>query len=414
MKQPLNFWPKIILCFFLFLGTVNAFAQTDKQQQLEQQRKNLLEQIAQINKLRQSNKKQEINILNQVEDLDQKIKVRQDLIRVTNRQANLLTQEINTNINKITTLRDELKELKDDYAQMIRKSYKSKSSQSRIMFLLSSQNFLQAYKRVQYMKQYSNYRHKQGEQIQDRTALLQETNKKLVVQKKDKENLIAQNKEEQEKLQDEKKQQDGLMATIRKKESTYAGQIRSKQKEADRIDKEIDRIIREAITESNKETGSAKTTGGSTTTFALTAEAKALANDFVSNKGKLPWPVATGRVYKKFGTSRHPTLPNITTYNSGVEIETAPGSMARAAFKGTVFKIQGLPGANKAVYVRHGNYITVYQNLKNLKVKVNQEVSLKQELGEIAENSFNGKTILKFLVYKDSERQNPADWVFDM
>ncbi|WP_416445535.1 murein hydrolase activator EnvC family protein [Leeuwenhoekiella sp. A16] len=414
MSNSLKKSIKIFASILLLLGGNLLFAQSDKQQQLEQQRRDLLNQIAQINKLRQSNKKQEINILNQVEDLDQKIKVRENLIRVTNRQANLLTREINTNINKISTLRDELQQLKEDYAQMIRKSYKSKSSQSRIMFLLSSENFLQAYKRVKYMKQYSNYRHKQGEQIKDRTALLQETNQKLVEQKKEKEQLIVQNTEEQAKLREEKKQQDGLIATIRKKESSYATQIRDKQRAADRIDKEIDRIIREAIAASNKETSTTKTTGGSTTTFALTPEAKALANDFVSNKGKLPWPVETGRVYKKFGTSRHPTLPNITTYNSGVEIETQPGSMARAAFKGTVFKIQGLPGANKAVYVRHGNYITVYQNLKNLKVHVNQQVTEKQELGEIAENSFNGKTILKFLVYKDSDRQNPADWVYNM
>ena len=167
MSNSLKKSIKIFASILLLLGGNLLFAQSDKQQQLEQQRRDLLNQIAQINKLRQSNKKQEINILNQVEDLDQKIKVREDLIRVTNRQANLLTREINTNINKISTLRDELQQLKEDYAQMIRKSYKSKSSQSRIMFLLSSENFLQAYKRVKYMKQYSNYRHKQGEQIKE-------------------------------------------------------------------------------------------------------------------------------------------------------------------------------------------------------------------------------------------------------
>lgn len=397
----------------LILGaTSNLFAQTDKQEQLERQRQELLNKIAQINKLRQTNKKKEINILNEVEDLDQKIKTRENLIRVTNRQANLLTREINENINKITSLRDELAQLKEDYAQMIKKSYKSKSSQSRIMFLLSSENFLQAYKRVQYMKQYSNYRKKQGEQIQDRTQLLQETNKKLVVQKKDKETLIADNKTAQAKLIEEKKQQDGLIAQIRKKENTYAAQIRENQRRADAIDREIKRIIREAIAESNKASGT--TVKSSNMTFALTPEARALANDFASSKGKLPWPVISGRVYKSYGTTRHPTLPNISTYNSGVEIETEPGSMARAAFKGTVFKIQGLPGANKAVYIRHGNYITVYQNIKNLKVNVNQTVTAKQELGEIAVNSFSGKTILKFLVSKDAELQNPANWIYNM
>ncbi len=404
----------VFVLAFLFFGMQFLSAQTEKQKELERERQELLHQISQINKLRQTNKRKEINVLNQVEDLAQKIKAREDLIRVTNRQADLLTGEINKNLKKISALRDELEQLKKEYAELIRKSYKSKSSQSRIMFLLSSKSFTQAYKRVQYLKQYNNYRRKQGELIQERAALLQETNRKLTDQKAEKEQLIAENKKEQAQLKEEKKQQDGLMATIKKKESTYANQINNKQRAADRIDKEIDRIIREAIAASNKKAGITNTNAGSSTTFALTPEARALANDFTSNQGKLPWPVESGRVYKKFGTSRHPTLSNITTYNSGVEIETEPGSLARAAFKGTVFKIQSLPGANFAVYVRHGNYITVYQNLINLQVSVDQEIVIKQALGAVARDNFTGKTILKFVIYKDSERQNPADWINSM
>ncbi|MGB3775883.1 MAG: peptidoglycan DD-metalloendopeptidase family protein [Leeuwenhoekiella sp.] len=397
------------------MGTLPLTAQTEKQKQLERERQELLNQISQINKLRQTNKRKEVNVLNQVEDLAQKIKARENLILVTNKQANLLNGEINKNQRRISDLRDELEKLKNEYADLIRKSYKSKSSQSRIMFLLSSKSFTQAYKRVQYLKQYNTYRRKQGEQIQERTELLQETNRKLASQKAEKEQLIKENKEEQAQLMEEKEQQDGLIATIRKKESTYSSQIKSKQRAADRIDKEIDRIVREAIAASNKKAGNTSTASASSnTTFALTPEARALADDFTSNKGKLPWPVESGRVYKKFGTSRHPTLSNITTYNSGVELETEPGSMARASFKGTVFKIQSLPGANFAVYVRHGNYITVYQNLIDLQVIVDEKVEVKQNIGTVAKDNFTGKTILKFVVYKDSERQNPADWINSM
>ncbi|MGB5942233.1 MAG: peptidoglycan DD-metalloendopeptidase family protein [Leeuwenhoekiella sp.] len=403
-------------CFFLlsFLCfTLVAFAQNDKQEALERQRQELLSEISQINRLRQTNKKEERNILNEVEDLDSKIRARENLIKITNRQANLLTREINENQNKISALRDELAALKKDYAAMIKKSYKSKNSQNRIMFLLSSENFLQAYKRVQYMKQYSNHRKQQGEQIAAQTELLQQTNLELSSQKKQKEALISENRKARDQLRTEKKQQDELMATIRAKETQYATQIRSKQREADRIDREIDRIIREAITASNKSAGkSASAT--SSATFALTPAAKALASDFVSNKGKLDWPVARGRLYKRFGNSRHPTLPNVTTYNSGVEIETEPGSMARAAFKGKVFKIQLIKGGGYTVFVRHGNYLTVYQNLKNLKVRLDQDVAIKQEIGEVAQNPFSGKTIIKFLVYKDGDRQNPEDWLYNM
>lgn len=413
MPKKTNFKSIFPLLLLVLFSISSLYGQSTKQKELEKKRQLLMEQIAQINKLRKSNKAKEINILNDVKDLKDKIKAREDLIKITNDQASLLTSQINKNINKLTDLRNELKKLKSDYAALIQKSYKSKSNQSRIMFLLSSESFLQAYKRVQYLKQYSNYRKKQGKQIEERVALIKETNDQLLVQKKEKVTLIAANKEEKEKLEEEKVQQDALIATIKEKEGTYAGQIKEKQKEADKLDKEIDRIIREAIAAANKKSG-ATDTKTSSTKFALTAEAKALADDFVSNKGKLPWPVQTGRVYNHFGTSKHPTLANITTYNSGVEIETEPGSMARAAFKGTVFEIQGLPGANKAVYIRHGNYITVYQNLKNLKVHMNQEVDSKQEIGEIAVNPFSGKTILKFLVYKDRERQNPETWIYNM
>lgn len=403
-----------IVTFLLFAANFCAQAQFDRKQQLEQKRRELISQIERINKLRQTNKKEEKNVLNQVEDLNSKIAVRENLIKVTNSQVNLLTQDINENTNKISSLRKELEKLKEDYAAMVRKSYKSKSSQSRIMFLLSSENFLQAYKRIQYMKQYSDYRKEQGEDIKDRTILLQETNRKLLDQKKDKEKLIAENRVAREKLKTEKEQQDKLMEIIRGKESTYASQIRDKQREADKIDKEIDKLIREAIAASNKKVSGGNKEIENMKTFALTPEAKALATNFISNKGKLPWPVETGTVIKKFGTSRHPTLPNITTYNSGVEIQTDPGSMARAAFNGTVFQIQVIKGGGYAVLIRHGNYLTVYQNLKSLKVKVGQDVSIKQEIGEVAVNPFNGKTILKFLVFKDAERQNPADWVFNM
>ncbi|WGK65767.1 murein hydrolase activator EnvC family protein [Croceiramulus getboli] len=401
---------KFLSVCILLLGCGLLGAQTDKQAALEAKRRALQQEIAQIEQLRAGIKKKEISILTQVEDLDQRINTRENLIQVTNQQANLLTRKINTNLDRITALREELENLKEDYGRMVLQSYKSKNQQSRIMFLLSSENFLQAYKRLQYMKQYAAYRKKQGDQIKERTALLQETNKQLIEQKAKKQALIAENRAARAQLRQEKQQQDALIAEVRKKESSFAQQIRQKQKEADRIDRQIEAIIKEAIAASNKKAGKETTSK----TFALTAESRALASDFVANKGKLPWPVLKGRVIKGYGRQQHPTLPNITTFNSGVEIETTPGSKARAIFGGTVFRIQDLPGAASAIYIRHGNYISVYQNIRDLKVKVNDVVSLKQDLGTISVNPFSGKTILKFLVYKDSDRLNPSNWIFNM
>ncbi len=402
------------LLFSFFLVT-SAFAQVDKQQQLEEKRQALLNEIKQINSLLFATQKEEKSVLTQVEDLDSKINTRQNLIRVTNQQANLLSREINDNLGKIDHLRGELKELKEDYASMILKSYKSKSTQSRIMFVMSSEDFLQAYKRFQYMKQYTKHRKLQGESIKEKTIVLQELNKDLIVQKKQKQVLIEENKVAKTKLSSEKKDQEELIAILKKDEGKYARQIKKKQREASKIDKEIEKVIRDAIAASNAAANKAgaTTTKKSSKKFALTAEAKALAADFTNNKGKLPWPVKNGVVVKRFGNTRHPQLPNVTTYCSGVEIATEKDSKARVVFNGVVLSIQKIKGANYAIHIQHGNYITVYSNMVNILVKKGDKVTTKQEIGTVYTRS-NGKTILKFLVYKNTTKMNPASWVYRM
>jgi septal ring factor EnvC (AmiA/AmiB activator) len=295
---------------------------------------------------------------------------------------------------------------------MIVKSYKSKSQQSRIMFLLSSENFLQAYKRVQYMKQYTRFRKKQGEDIQVKSVQLQKLNEQLIQQKKDKQKLIDENKREKGKLDDEKRSQQALIATLKKEEGKFAGQIREKQKEADRIEKEIDALIKAAIAESNKASGTTKTKTANT--FALTPEAKALAADFKNNKGKLVWPVEKGRVITPYGKRQHPQFPNVTQDHNGVEIITEPNAKARAVFSGEVLQVQQLKGANKAVYIRHGNYITIYNNLATVNVKKGDKVSIKQEIGTVFTHPTTGRTVLKFFVYEDTQKMNPADWIYKM
>lgn len=400
----------VVFMISLFLGGFMAHAQKPTRKQLEKRRADLIAEMQQLTRLRESNNKKEISLLTQVEDLDQQIQVRTDLIKVTNRQANLLTREIDENLNKMENLRDELQDLKDDYAAMIQKSYKSKSGQSKIMFLLSSESFKQAYKRMQYMKQYANHRKKQGDQIKERATLLQQVNKDLIEQKKDKEALIAENKLAKRELDKEKNAQDALVKQVRKKSSTYAAQIKKKQQETDRIDRQIDKIIRDAIAASNVKAGKKKTNSG----FALTPEEVTLASNFASNKGRLIWPVERGRIIRRFGNSRHPTLPNITTYSSGVDIETPPDATVRAIFKGEVLSIQDVSGSNLAVYIKHGDYITVYHNIKKITVKKGDKVDFKQPIGEVGRNAFSGKTILKFLVTKNNTKLNPADWVKGM
>lgn len=411
---------KIRLYLIFFIGLIavsSSYAQVDKQKELEEKRKAILEEIKQINSLLFKTKKEEKSVLSQVEDINQRIKASENLIRVTNQQANLLTRNINSNMDKIGALREELKLMKADYAAMVQKSYKSKSQQSRIMFLLSSENFLQAYKRVQYMKQYAAFRKKQGEGIRIKTEELQKLNADLIEQKKTKQKLIAENEIAKNRLTEERKSQQALVATLKQDESKYTSQIRKKQQEADKIDREIDALIRAAIEEANrlaKASNKVASKPESSGAFAMTAEDKALAANFVSNKGKLPWPVEKGMVIKSFGTHQHPQFPNVTTNSSGVEIATEDNAPVRAIFEGQVMSIQVIKGANKVVFIQHGDYISVYSNLATVSVKKGDKVATKQTIGTVAKSSTEGRTVLKFYIYQNKTKINPANWIYRM
>ncbi len=405
-KNSLVFIIGLLCCF-------QVLSQNDKQQELEQKRIQLQEEIKQINTLLFSTRTKEKSVLAQVEDITKRIQTRENLIKVTNQQANFITREINANTAKIGQLRNELETMKKDYAKLIVKSYQNRSQQNKIMFLFSSENFLQAYKRAQYIKQYARHRKKQGIEIEGKTVELQELNKQLIEQQREKQKLIDENRLAREKLQEEKQQQEQLVASLKKDESRYVTQVKDKQREAAAIDKQIEDIIKAAIAESNK-SADKKVVKTSSTTFAMTAEAKALAANFKSNKGKLPWPVAKGVVITRFGTTQHPTLPNVKTYSSGVEIATEEGAKARASFDGEVLAVTVIRGANKAVQIRHGDYITVYQNITDVYVKKGELVKTKQEIGKIFTNPSTGKTILKFLIFQNTEKLNPSEWVFSM
>lgn len=398
-------------CFVLlvFVGSTQVFAQSPKQKQLETRRQELRREIQNINALRAENKSKEKSQLSLIEDFNYKISVLKNLIKVTNQQANLLTREINNNLKQIDNLRDELKLLKEDYAAMIVKSYKSRNQQSRIMFLLSSNDFKQAYKRLQYMKQYTSHQKEQGETIKAKTAQLQQINKDLQVQKEEKQKLIAENKKTQSILEKERAQHRSIMASIQKDLSRYTSQIKAKQREAARIDREIQRIVRAEIAKSNKN----KTTSNNSTSFALTAEEKVLASNFVSNKGKLPWPVEKGFVKARYG--KQPSLidRSLTVQRNGVLINTEKNAKARVVFNGTVIRVTAIRNSNPMVMIKHGNYITVYKNLSKVYVKEGDKLKTKDIIGEVSTNS-EGDTVLSFSIFKDAQTQNPASWIYRM
>lgn len=401
---------RIVLLLFTFLLNFSiCLSQTNEQKALEVKRAQLQNEIEQINRLLFAEKKQKGTILDQMEGLDQKINVRQQLIRVTNQQSNLLNRQINANIRNIGKLREDLDILKEEYANMIQKSYQNKSQQNRLMFLLSSENFFQAFKRLQYLKQYTEFRKKQGEQIVFKTDELTELNKDLTVQRKAKEQLIAENRRAKNQILKEIKEQKELLKTIRQNESRYASAIQSKKKEAQKIEQQIERLIRSAIAASNKKVSKGSV---SSSRFILTPEATLVSNSFSANKGKLIWPVEKGIKKQGFGVYKDAVYPGIKHQSNGVIIATDQGATARAVFEGEVIGILAVPGGNKGVQLKHGNYISTYYNLSDLYVKKGDKVAAKEALGKIYTNRFNGLTQLKFYLYRDATRLNPEEWIF--
>ena len=399
------------MCLFSLISINQLFSQisSDQQKKLEAQRTKLMNEIKQINNLLFSNTKIRKNAIDEVEDIQVRLNVRSELIKVTNMQANLLIRRININQRNIDTQRKELDELKKEYAKMIQKSYASKSLQNRLMFLFSSENFLQAYRRIQYLKQYARYRRNQGLEIAEKTKLLQNLNKILIEENEIKIRLINENRVVQQKLAEEQKKQQDLINTLRVKQKSLKLKIAKKQKQREKINKEINRLIREAIAESNRISG--KTVKD---VFQLTPESKLIAKNFQENKGRLPWPLEKGVITQGFGRQRHPVVKTTIIQSNGVTISTEPFAKVRAVFDGEVMSIIIIKGSNPSVLIRHGSYITLYTNLSKLYVKKGEKVASKQVIGEVFTNQQTGKTQLQFGIFNNIKALNPKDWVYQM
>jgi len=277
------------------------------------------------------------------------------------------------------------------------------------MFLFSSESFLQAYKRIQYMKQFAQYRKKQGEEVMQQTKTLQELNSTLFEQRRDQEKILAQNRKTKSSLVSDKNNLEQLLASINKQKKKYAQELKQKQQEVSRIDREIDRLIREAIAKENKKVGS-----DSKATFKLSPEAQALAKDFAQNKGKLPWPVKSGVVSMRFGERPHPIVKTIKVMSNGVRIDTERNGKARAVFDGEVSQVSKIPGANVVVMIRHGDYLSIYNNLQKVFVKSGDKITRGEEIGEVGINSSSGKTTLIFQLFKNTNKLNPEQWIYKM
>lgn len=398
----------LLLAFIIVIFSFNqCFAQKSKRLELEARRVQIQKEIKNINEMLFDNKKKKAMVFSDIENLTYKILRKEELVKLTNQQINLLDKEIKLNLTHQLELEIQLKEVKIAYGEMILKSYKTKSGKNRLMFLLSSETFFQAFKRMQYMKQYAAFRKTQAIKITSLTNEFKTANEMLIIKKETKEELLIENRTIQKSLESEKKEISTIAYELRKKEKKYIREIAQKQIQTSKIDKEIEKLIREAIAASNKN----KT---NTNSFNLTPEAKALAKKFALNKGKLPWPVLRGVVIQKFGTQPHPVVKTAIIKSNGIVIATAKFEKVRAVFEGTVLSILQFKGSNPTILIQHGNYISAYKNLSKVYVNKGELVSSNQSIGEVFTNNNTGQSTIQFSVFEKTTPLDPLLWILRM
>lgn len=416
---------KFLLTLFVVFFTLSVAGQIDEKEKLEQRKEQLQRELSEAKSKLQNEKKKEKSVLKEIAGQEAEIKISEKIISVIAKQARILDDNIYLTQLEINKLNRDLKIMKEDYAKMIVKSYKSRSEQSRIMFILSSNSFLQAYKRMQYMKQYAGYRKRQAEEIKIKQNRLGVAVGELQTNKKEKEVVIVEKtkiKAEHEKLKEEKEKTAKL---IQKDKKIIAAEIAAKQKEAKAIDKKIKKMINDAIAAENKKrkaeqlaaakksgnTTPVKTTPVSSTKIELTPEGKLSSDSFKANKGQLPWPVESGYISTGYGDQPHPDYNNIVIHNSGIDITTDSDASARSVFAGEVSGVQVSQTTNTyTVLVRHGDFFTAYSNLSSVSVSVGNKVSAKQTLGKIKTNA-KGKAVLKFVINQNTTVLNPKSWI---
>lgn len=429
-----------IILVLLLLALVNpVYCQKTKgksKKQLQSEITSLQKEISTANQLLKKTKKDKEMTLNEVNLLDKKIKQREQLIKAYNEQIAVLDEEINTGQSNIKTLNADLGKLRKEYAKMLTFANKNRSHYDKLGFVFASQNFNQAFRRLRYIREFSDARKVKMDQIASTERRISGEVEASQQAREEQAALLKDEKEQQEALKKEKEELNSQVAKLKKKEGNLQQDIKNKQQQTQKLQKAIDDIIAEEIRKANaeaerkrkeeakKKAAANKDKGKSATTsapatpapskekgMALTPSEQTLSSNFVNNKGKLPWPVERGVVSSSYGKHASVVSSKVTVTNNGIDIATTEGAKARAVFDGEVASVAKLVGSNTVVIIRHGEYFTVYSNLENVTVKRGDKVKTKQNIGTVHTNKNENKTEIHFELLKEQSRQNPANWL---
>lgn len=366
--------------------------------ELEEMRKKNLQEIEYVDRLLKTTASQKNENLNELRVIGKKLSLRENLIDEYGQEIGLLEYRIGLNALATEMLEQDLNELRNDYANSIVSAYKAAKGTPALAFILSSADFNQGYKRLKYIQRVAKYRRKETETIETLYSQLRETKERL---ERDRRNVSdLKNKEIRQKqiLREEQSNKERLVNNLSRKEKQLKQELEEKRRIARQIEKEIEKLIEAERKKSE--------------TVPMSSEMKVIGESFGENRGRIPWPVDKGIITSHFGSHQHPVLKNVIEDNIGIEITSSGPTKAKSVFKGEVGGVFAISGANMAVIIRHGKYLTVYQNLVNVVVKSGDSVSMGQVIGDVyVDNGNGGKAELKFMVYEEKKKLDPELWL---
>ncbi|AEL24229.1 Peptidase M23 [Cyclobacterium marinum DSM 745] len=364
------------------------------------------------NVLRKTTDEKKVSV-RQLRAVNQKLQEREKFIATINKELRLVNTEINKTSAHIKRLSEELELLKEEYAQMIYTSYKLNQGVNLITFIFSSATFKQFYMRLKYLKQYSDARKKQVEQMEKISLELAEKQEALEIQKKDQLKVLTEEQEQKKELDQLREEQQRMVNTLSKKEEEVKKEIAATKKQQAELNQLIKNVIAEEIRlakAAEKEAEQPKAESPDAKALPTTPKVKKLSASFASNKGNIPWPVDNGFIYKKYGTYPHPTLKGITETNDGIDIQTTNNAPVKSVFPGTVTKITTVPGMGGTIIIKHGEFYTMYSRLKTINVKSGEEVQSNTVIGHVYSDE-DGYSELHFQTWKGLQVMNPSIWL---
>ena len=395
-------WFLFVCTMFFSVVLIAPIQAQEDQKQLEAKRKKLESEIEFTNQLISKTQKSKNATVGELRLINKKIDQREELVLTLKKEIAYLNSQIDNTEKSIELLNEELESLKKDYAKVVYFAYKHKTSYNKLIFLFSADDLNQAYQRLRYLDQVSEYIQKESENIKNKEKVKTIELELLTAQKVEKKNLLKEESTQLSALETEQSAKTNMVSSLSKQEKQLKSDLKAKQAEEAKLQKQIKEIIAREIKSSSK---AATGTG-----YQLTPEELLLSESFETNKGKLPWPAERGIISETFGVHQHPVLKNVKTQNNGINILTSPDIQARAVFSGKVVSITTITSSNIAVIIKHGEYFSVYSNLDEVYVVQGEQVGTKQVIGRIHTN-LKGKTELHFEVWKGKEIQNPGYWI---